>query len=733
MKHSYRLIVSTIAALLVTALPAGLNAQTSENMTLLGNWGMGGGEIRAVTNQGDLVYYGLGNVLAITSFEDPANPFNASSVILDDMVEDIVWTVIGGQTYCVVSGTSLNIVNVTNPMAATLTSTMALSGYGEGLGISGTNVYVAVGSSGMEVIDISNPASPTSLATVAGAGSGYAEGINVSSPYAYLGNGANATIFDISTPSAPVILGAYEKEGWIQDVMPISNYMYVCDWSGGVDVVSIANPAEPTLTTNFANPVNADIMFDGNYGYVASRDGGLTVMDVSNPAAPTLVGTYTTTGSLRKVSYGAITIGGTPTGHIFTAEVSGLGAVNVSAPGTSMSYSGRVNVLAPASGICYSVVVRDNLAYLSYGDVGVRIIDVTSPTNMFEVGSRATPGGTTRNMVLKGDYAYVADRGGGVLVLDISDPANIDSVTSFIQGTTNTVALSGNYVYAAMRDYGIGIIDATNPGSPTLANHVGTYYGEGVGSDGNALVLSTWEKLYFFDITTPTAPALRDSFALATGTTELLVKGSYCYVGDFDSLRIFDISDLANVVQLSSVFTNGSWDANAFVEGNTCYVNAETNGIVAFDITDPSAPNQVASYNGTETSRNVYVVNGLIYDAEKEGGLSIYRNDLYTSIASEGMIPSDFALVNYPNPFNPSTTISYSIPESAGKSSVRLEVFNVLGQNVQTLVNNTQEVGNYSVVWNSMDQMGHVVPAGIYFYRLSVGEMVRTNKMILLK
>ena len=132
---SYKIKMMGIITSLVLIIPT---ASFSENMTLLGNWGGGGGEVRAVANYGDLVYYGIGNVFTITSFEDPASPYTAGSVILDDMVEDIVWKVSSGVTYALVSGSSLNIIDVTNPTAPSLISTTALSGYGEGLGIFGS-------------------------------------------------------------------------------------------------------------------------------------------------------------------------------------------------------------------------------------------------------------------------------------------------------------------------------------------------------------------------------------------------------------------------------------------------------------------------------------------------------------------------------------------------------------------------------------------------------------------
>ncbi len=89
-------------------------------------------------------------------------------------------------------------------------------------------------------------------------------------------------------------------------------------------------------------------------------------------------------------------------------------------------------------------------------------------------------------------------------------------------------------------------------------------------------------------------------------------------------------------------------------------------------------------------------------------------------------LPKEFALAqNYPNPFNPSTVIAYQLPTA---SDVRLELFDVLGRKVATLVNARQAAGYYNVVLNANN-----LATGIYFYRLQAGNFVQTKKMILLK
>jgi len=94
-------------------------------------------------------------------------------------------------------------------------------------------------------------------------------------------------------------------------------------------------------------------------------------------------------------------------------------------------------------------------------------------------------------------------------------------------------------------------------------------------------------------------------------------------------------------------------------------------------------------------------------------------------------IPTNFELSNnYPNPFNPTTTIKYAIPAAA---NVKLVVYNMLGEVVKTLVNQSQVTGSYSVTWDGTTNFGTQVASGIYIYRLTAGEFVSNKKMILMK
>ncbi|MDP6726616.1 MAG: T9SS type A sorting domain-containing protein, partial [Candidatus Marinimicrobia bacterium] len=113
--------------------------------------------------------------------------------------------------------------------------------------------------------------------------------------------------------------------------------------------------------------------------------------------------------------------------------------------------------------------------------------------------------------------------------------------------------------------------------------------------------------------------------------------------------------------------------------------------------------------------------------------LDQYKNVIAQGFMSQKVIavPDEFALhQNYPNPFNPVTTIQYDIPE---ETHVNLIIYDILGREVKTLLNQTEQPGYKSIRWNGRNNAGQEISAGMYFYRLETTGFVKVHKMVLLK
>jgi hypothetical protein len=119
----------------------------------------------------------------------------------------------------------------------------------------------------------------------------------------------------------------------------------------------------------------------------------------------------------------------------------------------------------------------------------------------------------------------------------------------------------------------------------------------------------------------------------------------------------------------------------------------------------------------------------LAYELKFVAGDPAYVESMLLEILSQ--IPSEFSLgQNYPNPFNPITRLDYLLPR---RSDVSIRVYNMLGQEIITLLRQEQPYGKYSVSWNGLDKSGKQVASGVYFTELRAGSIRKTRKMLLLK
>ncbi|MBX3008442.1 MAG: T9SS type A sorting domain-containing protein [Melioribacteraceae bacterium] len=138
------------------------------------------------------------------------------------------------------------------------------------------------------------------------------------------------------------------------------------------------------------------------------------------------------------------------------------------------------------------------------------------------------------------------------------------------------------------------------------------------------------------------------------------------------------------------------------------------------------------SWNYLEEQRGVDVMDIAVIENKIFTGrlYGMYYLPLNTTELEEEIIPVDFSLAqNYPNPFNPITTIKYSIPTGVETSYMTsLRIFDILGSEVATLVNEKQSAGNYEVKFDG----SHLV-SGVYFYKLEIGSFSTVKKMLLMK
>ena len=162
-------------------------------------------------------------------------------------------------------------------------------------------------------------------------------------------------------------------------------------------------------------------------------------------------------------------------------------------------------------------------------------------------------------------------------------------------------------------------------------------------------------------------------------------------------------------------------------EGDLVHINYEL-------VEGADLPSEVTFYLGLAnlpgTSMDPELLNVVCGYPDEDSPVVVETNAL--SLDQNLAIPTQFALhQNYPNPFNPSTQISFDVPE--GSELVRLNIYNILGKNVSTLLNSVVNPGKHKVEWNAKDNEGNPVASGIYFYELSSSSFTARKKMLLIR
>jgi len=223
-----------------------------------------------------------------------------------------------------------------------------------------------------------------------------------------------------------------------------------------------------------------------------------------------------------------------------------------------------------------------------------------------------------------------------------------------------------------------------------------------------------------------------------TGSFEVhLLNLEPVYVTEFTLMDLPDYLNISNITLLDR-FNNGVADGSSgeTENGNYYFLGYEFNSgivpgsgaILSFDVTFPQ---------NIETNSLLFVIeNAFSADAALNGIVShvtgfgqFSGNNL--SSDSHIQMPISFALyANYPNPFNPTTLITYDLAE---KANVSLVIYDLMGREVKTLVHMNQPSGKQIAIWDAQDNMGQPVSAGVYIYQLKAGNNIMTRKMVLMK
>ena len=385
---------------------------------------------------------------------------------------------------------------------------------------------------------------------------------------------------------------------------------------------------------------------------------------------------------------------------------------------------------------CYAVAVSNNIAYFGNGKY-FRVLDISDKANPIELAKLLTPS-TVRDIAVGDNYVYVADSRSGLRIIDVSTPSNPTEVGFFDDindiRPDKRVVISGDYAYVLReKSLELHIIEVSTPSNPTEVGFFrnGTFILDFAVISNSAYVCDWYGGLHIIDVSTPSNPLEEGVFDNYGQSQGVAVSARYAYVATNHGLRIIDISAPSKPKETGFLGIGGStWSVAA--DSNFVYMASRENGLLIIDVSSPSSPTLGGFFDTGDRAWDVAVSGNYAYVADKDSGIYIIRNDLLLSIEDEiTPIPKNFVLEqNYPNPFNPVTTIRYDLP---GQSYVLITIYDILGREIRMLVNTTQDAGYKSVIWDGTNDFGQHVSAGVYIYRIQAGDFTQTRKMILLR
>ncbi len=563
-------------------------------------------------------------------------------------------------------------------------------------------------------------------------------------------------ILNIADPSQPILVSRSAAKRWAQDLSVQGNFAYIADRDIGrpatgssFSVMDISQLDSPQLVASYDFCCDVfGVQVQDSIALVAAGRSGTLLFDISDPLTPTLVGCYDTGRRATRVrTDGAVaaviesdipwlqdygenacnsaksTAAGLAAGALCvdTGLVSLLDISDAANPRLVGSYGHRGNS---------KFIFRDGrYAYVVDEQGLITTLDVSSDRDMREVSSLRIPcapvGAAFNDGVL-----YCSDVDAGLFVLEADKHGHLTQVglcqdcpEIFGMIATDTILYTNFYLSGC-----VGIYDVSDHRHPVMDSYVCPGRVENLIVDGNYLYLSNGQ---IYDISSPLTPRLL-SQAPNSGTC-LAKSGNLLMIGNYHGLSVIDVSAPEHPLTVGHDSTSAG-GKQMVARGDLVYVTAQDNGVTAFDISDPSSPHCVSNYDTPGTAEGLAVDDQYLYVADYYGVVRLRTPQLFPTDVSEGNanenLPTFEIKSNYPNPFNPTTTIQFELARTA---DVSMSVRNILGEHVATLVLGRLTAGAHEVTWSGVNDAGAPVASGVYFLQLSAEGKTASRKLLLLK
>ncbi len=625
---------------------------------------------------------------------------------------------------------NIRIVDMSDPSNPQELSTIKTTDRGLGVLVQYPYIFIyctqtVIDSYHLEVYNISDPANPVKLSTLSGASSYFtAEYYNN-----YLLLACNDNKVHCVNVADPENMEFVSKSVFSDSVFYFwmkDNYLYMTDSNQITKTYDMTDPLAPEFISSTPNSsLYSRPLFYNNLAY-ANGFMGTDIYDFSDPAYPVLKGFISHGGYIGSKAIA--------NGRLFVQKVimeDKLQIFDLSQP----LNPGELGLFTAIDG-SKAVIAKDGIAFIAANSGGLRIFDF-SQTDDPQI-AQIKFSGKVVDLAMQNDYLFLAESEYGMHVVNVSDPAHPVVVGEYHPNTNSAVGdiiINGQYAYLTGGPYN-DVLDISDPENPEYVADMPT---AGNNSQGQVLnnylyLADQYNGLKVLDVSDPQNVTLLKTVETDGYFMDVCIHNNYAYIADINNhlLRVFDLTDPLNPTQVSSLEFPYAPVSDICIYDHYALVACDYSGIYIVDIEDPLNPVNVGRfyiYNAEFT--DVTVENGYIYATDAVTGVYKLGDELITAIEEASAAPLSFRLFdNYPNPFNPVTTITYTLPEHA---SVKIDIFNINGQLVKTCVDMKQGPGVQITQWDGKTGQGVPVSSGLYFYRIHAGMYTETKKMMLIR
>lgn len=701
------------------------------------------GDAAGVTVAGDLAFVADGGYLDVVDISDPANPTLFGNITMPGL---LAWdvAVAGDYAYVAAGDSGLVTVDISNPSSPSRVGNLkSLDAYAQDIALAGDLALVTNGyPDGLEVIDISNPSSPTLMSSYYPQGGARPVGIAVEGRLAFVAGSdfqageTDLDVVDISNPASPTLVGTYTAPGTGIGPYGVSldgDRVFVIDGSF-LHAIDISDPANPTdAGTISLGGSGRDVAVDGDFAFVAATD-AFQVFRVSQQeldltrnigqslavdgGSNTILGAQLSSTQSGDVAWELSADGGAD----FQSFLPGGGAMQFAWPGTDLVWRSTLGWSSSAASV--SSVTLDWLNEFA------PLASITDVPN--------DQGGWVRMRVIRSGYDFAAEDSLPVTGYEIYRRVDSTTAAAVQKLPTTENLMEAKTTTTPLQSFGPAAVRQMNGRTFVLGSQV-------TPTANATFPAGTWEAVNWVAATQSDdykvlAPTAVDSSSAGPGWSIFLVTThtttpSVWYVSAPDSG--YSVDNIAPGVpqNLVAAYNTGggnqlSWDANTdpdlqyyrvYRDVNPDFVASSGNFVTGTATTSWTDP----AYDGGSV---YYEVTAVDHDGNESNPAS---PDIVTSVPGRP-VPSSFALhQNFPNPFNPSTTIHYDVPRGGG--NVKLQIFDLSGRLINTLVDSYQKEGQQTVTWHGRDAAGRPVATGTYFSRLTAPGITQTKKMVMVK